>query len=90
MCTEDSVEKIALKILRYLAEHPNAADTAEGILQWWLLERTIIEEEEAVKQSLEHLVEQGLIVAVQSSDARRHYRLNAEKIDQTHNLLGPD
>ena len=29
-------EKIALQILAYLKEHPQAKDTIEGISQWWL------------------------------------------------------
>jgi Fe2+ or Zn2+ uptake regulation protein len=83
----DATWEMALKILHYLAENTNAADTAEGILQWWLLDRTIIEEEEAVGQALDLLVEQNLIVAVQTADSRRHYRLNAEKIEETRNLI---
>lgn len=83
----DATWETALRILRYLDENPNAADTAEGILQWWLLERTIIEEEEAVSQALDSLVESNLIVVVQAADARQHYRLNTEQIEKTRKLI---
>ncbi|HET9532394.1 MAG TPA: hypothetical protein VFQ92_18700 [Blastocatellia bacterium] len=83
----DSTWETALRILRYLAEHPNAADTAEGILHWWLLERAIIEEEETVERALDRLVEKGLIVSVETADARRHYRLNRVKIEETKKLI---
>jgi len=78
---------IALRILRYLAENPNAADTAEGILQWWLLERAIIEEEEVLGRALNCLVDRDLIVAVQTADARRHYHLNAQQTDEIRKLI---
>lgn len=90
MCKGEPIEEAARKILCYLAEHPTAADTTEGILQWWLLERTIVEEKETVQRALDRLVEQGLIVAVQSADARRHYHLNAEQIEQTRKIIGPE
>lgn len=83
----DATWEMALKILRYLAENPNAADTAEGILQWWLLDRAIVEEEEAMRRALDRLVERNLIVAVEAADARRHYRLNAEQIEATRKLI---
>ena len=86
----DATWDMALKILRYLAENPGAADTAEGILQWWLLDRAIVEEEEAMGRALECLLERNLIVAVQAADARRHYRLNAEQIEETRKLISEE
>ncbi|HEU4595197.1 MAG TPA: hypothetical protein VFS10_08495 [Pyrinomonadaceae bacterium] len=84
---EDSTWEVALKILNYLAENPKAADTVDGILQWWLLDQTIIEEEERVAQALKCLVERDLLVTVQASDSRRHYQLNAERIEETRRLI---
>lgn len=84
---EDSTWEVALKILNYLAENPKAADTVDGILQWWLLDRAIIEEEERVGQALNRLVERNLIVTVQAPDSRRHYQLNAERIEETRELI---
>jgi hypothetical protein len=84
---ESAVSQTALKILNYLVEHPQASDTAEGIAQWWLLERVIIEEEELVQRALNDLVKQGLIIAWQSADARRHYRLNESQLAEIHQLI---
>lgn len=78
---------IALKILRYLDENPNAGDTADGILQWWLFERTIVEEQEALDRALDCLVDRNLIVAVQTLDARRHYHLNAQQTEEIRRLI---
>src|SRR5262245_18012272 len=83
----DATWEIALKILRYLAENLQAADTVEGILQWWLPQRTIIEEQEAVERALDRLVELDLIVMVQAADAHRHYHLNAERIEMVRELF---
>lgn len=76
-----------MKILNYLAEHPNAADTVEGIVHWWLLDRAIVEEEERVGQALDLLVQKGLLVSVQAADARRHYRLNARQVGEIKKLI---
>lgn len=77
----------AVKILRYLAEHPNAADTADGILQWWMLKQSISDEEKVVEQALDSLVELKLICRDEAADTHKHYRLNAERIEETRTLI---
>ena len=68
------------RILRYLNQHPDAADTASGIRQWWLLhegeERSIAD----VQAALDRLVEQKLIDRIDRPgmspvyrSARRHH-----------------
>ena len=83
----DATWEIALRILHYLAENPQAADTVEGILQWWLLEGTIVEEQQAVQRALDRLVELDLIIEVHTADAHRHYHLNAEQIEMVRKLI---
>lgn len=78
---------VALKILRYLEQNPNAADTVEGILEWWLPQQSMSEEEKLVERALERLVEQGLILAVQPADARKHYRLNTNRLEESRRLI---
>ena len=70
--------EVALKILRYLQEHPRAADTANGILEWWLLKQSISEEQNLVDQALKMLVEKDLILSTTAIDGRKHYCLNAD------------
>lgn len=84
---QDAVWKVALKILRYLAENPNAADTAEGILEWWLPKQSIYEERKVVERALDEMVKQNLILTIQSSDARRHYRLNTDSVEEIHRMI---
>jgi hypothetical protein len=83
----DATRKVAAKILRYLAEHPNAADTFDGILEWWLLKQSIFDEERVIEQALYSLVEQKLIFQVEAADSRKHYHLNADRIKESRALI---
>ena len=83
----DAAWKVAVKILRYLAEHPNAADTSDGILEWWLFKQSIFDEERVVEQALDSLVEQKLIFKVEAADTRKHYYLNAELIEESRAMI---
>lgn len=78
---------IAQGILEYLLENPNAEDTLEGVVQWWLLERTIKQQTLAVEKALASLVDEGLVVAVKGRDARVHYRINKKKRDRIRSLF---
>jgi len=66
--------KVAQAILSYLAEHPQAMDTLDGIAEWWLIRQQIRVEIEAVAGAIRQLIEQGLLVEIQSGDTRC-YRL---------------
>ena len=83
----DTTSEVALKILRYLDQNPNAADTVEGILEWWLPKQSIYEEESVVKRALDEMIKRNLILATRSSDARRHYRLNTEFIQEIRRMI---
>lgn len=83
----DKTSEVALKILRYLDQNPNAADTVEGILEWWLPKQSIYEEEKVLKSTLDEMVKQNLILASRASDARRHYRLNTERIQEIRRMI---
>jgi hypothetical protein len=84
---QDEARTVAIKILRYLTEHPNAADTADGVLEWWLLKQSIFDEERVVEKALEGLVEQKLIFQVEAADRRKYYHLNAERIEESRALI---
>ena len=78
---------IAQGILEYLLENPNAEDTLEGVVQWWLLDRTIKQQTLAVKKALASLVEDGLVLAVTGRDSRIHYRINKRRRQHIASLL---
>jgi hypothetical protein len=83
----DSTSEVSLKILRYLEQNPNAADTLDGILEWWLPRQSLYEQEKAVEQALDSLVERKLLLTKQSTDMRKHYRLNTECIQEIRRII---
>ena len=69
-------QEVTYYILDYLSDHPDAGDTFEGILHWWLLTQRIKFEEETVSKAVANLVAEGLIVEQNGSASRRIYRIN--------------
>lgn len=55
-------ENIADQIRRYLHDHPNAADTLEGIALWWLSGNTSNEWLTTVQRAIDRLVASGEVV----------------------------
>ena len=74
--------QIGYQILAYLVEHPEAQDTVEGIVEWWLLERQIKFQTARVKEALFELVCNGLILEKKGSDLQTHYRINQAKFKE--------
>jgi hypothetical protein len=52
------------QILQYLNEHPDAADTSDGIREWWLRREGHSESAADVQVALDRLVEQKLIARI--------------------------
>jgi hypothetical protein len=69
-------EQVCRYILSYLVDHPEAGDTLEGIVEWWLLHQKIRFETRTVSQAIAELVAQGLIIEQKGADARIIYRAN--------------
>jgi hypothetical protein len=80
--------QIAHEILAYLDNHPDAQDTVDGIVDWWLLERKIIYQRKIVQEALAELIDKELILEVPGGDSRIHYRVNHRRIEKIRVLLG--
>ena len=80
-------EELAEEILRYLIDHPNAQDTLKGIVTWWLLERTIKHQTALVKEVLDKLVADGLVIAHKGSDSQTRYKMNRRRRNVIISLL---
>lgn len=59
----DRVSEVAAAIVRYLKDHPNAADTQEGIRNWWLGAGSSSATE--VSGALERLIRDGSLERIQ-------------------------
>jgi hypothetical protein len=70
-----TADEIAELILRYLSKHPEAEDTAEGILRWWVMEEEIEEAASTVCEALASLVVAGHLFVVVRADGSVRYRL---------------
>lgn len=89
MCIS-SKEQTTQDILAYLAEHPNAQDTLEGIVEWWVLERRIRSQTAEVRNVLAELVAGQLLFEQKGRDERLHYRLNPGRLVEIKSLLRKD
>jgi hypothetical protein len=67
-------EEVAQAILAYLAEHPQAMDSVEGIAEWWLMRQQIRVNVMKLTQVLGELNERGLVEEIGQGEQRR-YRL---------------
>jgi Fe2+ or Zn2+ uptake regulation protein len=79
--------QISHEILAYLVEHPEARDTLEGILEWWLLERKIKRQKDQVKKALAELVAKGLVLEHKGGNSQTQYRINQSKYKEIQKLF---
>ena len=59
--TDSDIERIALEIERYLSQHSDARDTAQGIARWWLAAAHIKTDIPRVEAALESLIQRGVV-----------------------------
>jgi hypothetical protein len=79
--------EIAREILSYLTDHPDAQDTLEGIVEWWLLESRIKFQREMVKEAIAELVRKELVVESEDANSRLHYRINESTVEEIRTML---
>ncbi len=87
---DGDIATIAADILAYLSEYPDAEDTLQGIVQWWLLEQRIRHQTAVVRRALHHLVASGMLIESRTPRAPIRYRMNKRKKKEIGDLLrGP-
>jgi hypothetical protein len=69
-------------ILQYLVDHPDAKDTIQGIVRWWLPEGIVAWEEEVVQDALDGLVARGWLTQRQTATSQHLYGVNKEKLEE--------
>ena len=69
-------EDISKRILNYLQRNPEAGDTLEGIVNWWLEMERIDFSMNEVEEVLQSLIQKGRIKMYKSRDGATFYRIN--------------
>lgn len=72
--TDEELQQLAREISAYIAERPEAADTLEGLINWWISRQRLLEAEHNVRRAVEFLVRQGVIEARVLPDGSMLYR----------------
>ncbi len=70
---DEQLKKVAEEIIRYLQQHQFAADTLEGISQWWIARQRIEEDKKRVLAALEYLLQQKHLQCRQLPDGSMLY-----------------
>lgn len=59
--TDEKLAKLADEIREYLTNHPNAADSLDGVAKWWLRRQRFEQSRSRIKQALDILETQGVV-----------------------------
>lgn len=70
------------EIVEYLGTHPSAADSLEGIVDWWLPRQRFETAKGAIQNALDNLESQGVVELVTMSDGVRLYRLASKGVQK--------
>jgi len=73
MDTSDPRYPVVERLLAHWTNSPNAADTLDGICEWWLTGAHV--HPERVSQALAWLAEQGVVATHEVADGRVLFRL---------------
>lgn len=80
--TQDGSSEIARRILRYLQANPRAADTLEGIVEWWMLQDRITKTVELASKAITWLVTNGFLLEKKLLGSKTMYEINPAKRDE--------
>ena len=74
---EPSLPSPAPEILDYLARHPDAQDTIDGILHWWVLDACVRKWAPKIAETVAKLVEKGFLEEKPSPDGQTFYHVSS-------------
>jgi hypothetical protein len=75
------------KILSYLLDHPDAKDTIQGILQWWLPHGGMVWRQEEIQEALDVLVARGWLTQRHTPSCQMLYGMNTDKLEEIRGFL---
>jgi hypothetical protein len=74
-------------ILYHLVEHPDAKDSLQGILRWWLPRAPAEWREEEVQEALDVLVAREWVTRRQTASSQYIYGVNKDKLGEIEEYL---
>ena len=80
-------KELSRSMLTYLSNNPNAKDTLEGIVQWWIQDEKMRFCKDVIEKTLDELVARDMIIPCLDADSRVLYRLNKSKYEEIRSLL---
>src|SRR3954464_14406165 len=83
MSSDSTAPDPRLEVQAYLNTHPSAADTLDGIIQWWLPIQRYETSKDVIQKALDNLVQQGIVEYVETGDGRRIFRLAQFQDDES-------
>ncbi len=75
-------EKVIRGILQYCIKHPDAKDTIDGILKWWLPGGHAERGKEEVQHALDFLTAKGWLTKRETTRAKDIYGINRDQLDE--------
>ena len=69
------IKSVASQIKAHFLENPQAAETLEGIVRWWLLRQQFNKAWTTVSSALNELVEQGFLRRIKNPGGKVVYSL---------------
>jgi hypothetical protein len=82
-----AASQVIREILHYLTEHPDAKDTVEGILRWWLPKGGVERGEEEVREVLGSLVSRGWLTERGTTPSQKIYGMNRDRLEEIRRFL---
>ena len=79
-------DEITISILRYLLDHPEAGDSLEGIVHWWILRERIETKTKEVSDVIQALTSEGFVIEKSSISGKRYF-VNKEKLEEIRTLI---
>jgi hypothetical protein len=76
------LEKVIRGILHYCVRYPDAKDTPEGILKWWLAEGRGEWGKEDIQKALDMLTSKGWLLKRKTRQSEEIYGLNKEHLQE--------
>jgi len=77
-CDIDDAVEVECSVLGYLDAHPDAADTLDGIITWWLPLQRYENARARIERVLAHLVDRGVLRRDRLPDGAELYALGSD------------